>query len=196
MLLVFSLLMSGCAAIQNQKTEPTLDSFDEVCKTVSDPRDTYNGVKDTWSAINKRYIGSEKRKLVVFMDGTSNTKSDNTNIWKLYKLSLKHACTGSNPVIPYYDKGVGAKWFDFINGGFAGSGASLNIRQAYRFLVQTYKDGDEIFIFGFSRGAFTARSLNGMLYYVGLLKKDKLESNWQRFRTFTFILSINIVTFF
>ncbi|MCK4840261.1 MAG: DUF2235 domain-containing protein [Methylococcales bacterium] len=184
-LLLACTIMYGCST--TPKTIDYLTPFSEACETINSPDDSYNDVNKVWKAINDYYNKEEykgKRKLVVFMDGTGNTKVDKTNVWKLYKLSLQQACTGASPVIPYYDKGVGAKFFDFVTGGFSGSGASLNIRQAYRFLVQSYNKGDEVFIFGFSRGAFTARSLNGMLYYVGLLKRDGIESAWYDFMPF------------
>jgi uncharacterized protein (DUF2235 family) len=129
-------------------------------------------VKRIWTTLNDHYKNKQNRKLIVFMDGTSNTKSSNTNIWQLYTLSLQQACS-NHPIIPYYLKGLGTDWYDAAGGSIAGAGSDIKIRRAYHFLAQTYQKNDEIFLFGFSRGAFTARSLNGMLEYVGLLKKEK-----------------------
>ncbi len=157
-------------------------AFDKVCMAEKNNqlRGGWDSVKKTWKAVNEHYnkATNKRRKLVVFMDGTGNDKSSNTNIWKLYKLSVRHACSGDNPVIPYYDKGVGAKAYNKILGGGIGWETGKNIQQAYRFLAKTYEDADdEIYIFGFSRGAFTARSLNGMLEYVGLVKRKWLKTN-------------------
>lgn len=70
----------------------------------------------------------------------------------------------------FYERGVGTGGFlDLYFGGALGSGLSRNIRRAYRFLSEKYVDGDEIFIFGFSRGSYTARSLAGYIAAVGLL---------------------------
>lgn len=72
----------------------------------------------------------------------------------------------------FYDEGVGTKWFDRLSGGAFGYGLSDNVRSGYRWLMEHYNPGDEIFIFGFSRGAFTARSLAGVIARCGLLKPD------------------------
>ena len=65
----------------------------------------------------------------------------------------------------YYEIGVNGFY-----GGVFGKGLSENIRLAYEWLVENYDDGDEIFIFGFSRGAYTARSLAGLITKLGILK--------------------------
>ena len=75
--------------------------------------------------------------------------------------------------IVYYDKGVGTGiLWDRVKAGITGAGLNDNIRQAYRFLSNWYRPGDEIFVFGFSRGAFTARSLCGYMQAIGLLRKE------------------------
>jgi uncharacterized protein (DUF2235 family) len=76
------------------------------------------------------------------------------------------------PQRKFYDEGVGTKWFDRWSGGAFGYGLSDNVRLGYRWLMEHYDPGDEIFIFGFSRGAFTARSLAGVIARCGLLKPD------------------------
>jgi uncharacterized protein (DUF2235 family) len=65
----------------------------------------------------------------------------------------------------YYEIGVNG-----VLGGTLGKGLDENIRQAYEWLIENYDDGDEIFIFGFSRGAYTARSLAGLITKLGILK--------------------------
>jgi type VI secretion system (T6SS) phospholipase Tle1-like effector len=91
--------------------------------------------------------------------------------------------------IVYYDRGVGTgAYLDPIMGGIAGTGLDHNIRKAYKFLSQWFRPGDEIFIFGFSRGAFTARSLCGYLQAVGLLRAELCDAEnearaWNFYRT-------------
>jgi uncharacterized protein (DUF2235 family) len=76
----------------------------------------------------------------------------------------------------WYDEGVGAHWYDRFIGGAIGAGLDQNIRQGYRFLANTYQDGDEVYILGFSRGAYTARSLVGLIRNCGLLKRNRLNA--------------------
>lgn len=73
-----------------------------------------------------------------------------------------------------------------MGGGF-GVGLSKNIEDGYRFLLHNYEDGDELFLFGFSRGAYTARSLAGLIRNCGLLKKihaDRFPEAYQLYRSF------------
>ena len=77
----------------------------------------------------------------------------------------------------YYDPGVGTggrdyerKWLRKKKDQAAGSGLQENINDAYKFLMRRYEEGDKIYLFGFSRGAFTVRSLAGMLHKCGLLR--------------------------
>jgi uncharacterized protein (DUF2235 family) len=72
------------------------------------------------------------------------------------------------PQLKYYDEGVGTRWSDRIRGGGMGWGLSENIREAYAWLIENFEDDDEIFLFGFSRGAFTARSLGGLIGRCGI----------------------------
>jgi uncharacterized protein (DUF2235 family) len=76
--------------------------------------------------------------------------------------------------IVFYERGVGTG--AFLNrylGGALGQGLATNIRRAYKFLSFHYEPGDQVFIFGFSRGAYTARSLVGYLHSAGLLRRDQ-----------------------
>ena len=72
--------------------------------------------------------------------------------------------------LAFYDEGVGTHWYDWFTGGAFGRGLSLNIRQGYKWLTEKYREGDEIYLFGFSRGAYTARSLAGFIRKCGLLR--------------------------
>jgi hypothetical protein len=79
--------------------------------------------------------------------------------------------------IAFYHPGVGTgnvldKWM----GGGTGIGLSENVRSAYAWFVDNYEDGDEIFLFGFSRGAYTARSVAGLIAHVGILRKHHMEN--------------------
>ena len=90
--------------------------------------------------------------------------------------------------VVFYERGVGTGSLDRIRGGGFGVGLDLNIRRAYRFLSFHYLPGDEIFIFGFSRGSYTARSLTGYLGAVGLLRcetctQDRERLAWSFYRT-------------
>ncbi|KAL8694914.1 MAG: hypothetical protein Q9218_000485 [Villophora microphyllina] len=86
--------------------------------------------------------------------------------------------------IIYYQAGVGTEesWFDQIYGGGTGAGLSENIREAYAFIAANYQPGDEIFLIGFSRGAFTARSIAAMISSVGLLTVEGMVEFYAVFK--------------
>lgn len=111
------------------------------------------------------------KRLALFFDGTWNKPENNTNVWRL-ALMLADKGEDGVPQRKFYDEGVGTHWFDRVSGGMFGYGLSQNVRSGYRWLMEHYDPGDEIFLFGFSRGAFTARSLSGMIARCGLLKPD------------------------
>ncbi|MBO6809139.1 DUF2235 domain-containing protein [Thalassospira sp.] len=117
-----------------------------------------------------------KRRLIVFFDGTwqepANTPQP-TNVVKLLRAVPSSA--GDVPQVVFYDRGVGTgNVVDRLRGGAFGNGLLENVVDGYRFLGNNYQPGDEIFIFGFSRGAFTARSLAGLIGLCGLLKPPYL----------------------
>lgn len=97
-------------------------------------------------------------------------------------------CEGFEYVV-YYDRGVGTgPLLDKYSGGLFGFGLDRNIRRAYKFLSFWFRPGDEVFVFGFSRGAFTARSLCGYIHAVGLLKCEHCNADnearaWKYYRT-------------
>ncbi len=107
------------------------------------------------------------RRLALFLDGTRNEQVDNTNVWRLRSLCAKQDAYGVGQLI-YYDAGVGTRFGEKTRGSVFGYGIDQNVARAYQWLVENYEDGDAIFIFGFSRGAFTARSLAGMISICGL----------------------------
>lgn len=86
--------------------------------------------------------------------------------------------------IVYYQAGVGTgnSIWDHVVGGGTGAGLSEHIREAYSFLANNYQRGDEIFLLGFSRGAFTARSIAGLIASVGLLTKKGLPHFYEVFK--------------
>ena len=119
------------------------------------------------------------KRLVVCCDGTWN-KPDSEHVTNVEKIARTvqsdPTVTGGDYQLVYYVSGVGAGSYeaDRILGGAFGFGLFHNVVACYRFLAQNYEPDDEIFIFGFSRGAYTARSVAGMLATVGLLTKVAL----------------------
>lgn len=120
------------------------------------------------------------KRIVLSFDGTWNRPDDDgedggntdTNVCRLHKAILRRDAGGIRQKA-WYDKGVGTDWYNRISGGVAGVGLSRNIRQGYKHLAATYEPGDEIFVFGFSRGAYTARSLVGLIRNCGILREPR-----------------------
>lgn len=110
------------------------------------------------------------KRLCVFMDGTWNVPQHHTNVWRLAGLLAPSDPTGV-PQYKEYVVGVGTSRMSRLIGAF-GKGINDRVRRAYRWLAKTYSPGDEIYIFGFSRGAFEARSLVGFLGRCGLSAKS------------------------
>jgi uncharacterized protein (DUF2235 family) len=109
-------------------------------------------------------VAQPSKRLAVFLDGTWNEVDTNTNVWRMKSLCAKIGNDGK-PQLVYYEIGVNG-----VLGGTVGKGLDKNIRKAYEWLIENYDEGDEIFIFGFSRGAYTARSLAGLVAKLGILK--------------------------
>jgi uncharacterized protein (DUF2235 family) len=120
------------------------------------------------------------KNIVVCLDGTGNQlkAKGNTNVVRLYEML---DLTDPSKQIAYYDPGVGTfsaqgAWTPIgqriskLFGLAFGSGLRTNLGEAYTYLMQHYEDGDRLFIFGFSRGAYTARALAGLLRAAGLLR--------------------------
>lgn len=119
-------------------------------------------------------------RVALFLDGTWNTTNDNTNVWRLRSL-----CTSSPEQKIFYSAGVGTKKGEKFTGGAFGIGINEEVIAAYEWLIENYEDGNRIFIFGFSRGAFTARSLAGFISTCGLLKAGSpvsLNQLYERYR--------------
>ncbi len=108
------------------------------------------------------------KRIALFLDGTWNTVDDNTNVWRLKSLCASQSADGLTQVI-YYSTGVGTTFGRYFSGGMLGYGLNDEIIHAYEWLIDQYEPADELFIFGFSRGAYTARSLSGLISKCGLL---------------------------
>lgn len=121
------------------------------------------------------------KRIVLCADGTWNEaerkeeatgRPQPTNVLKVARAVLPRSQAGVDQVVLYhYGVGTSGKW-DELTGGAFGAGLERNVRALYRFLVYNYEPGDEIYLFGFSRGAFTVRTLTGFMNTVGLLQKD------------------------
>ncbi|CAN8070659.1 unnamed protein product [Agarophyton chilense] len=118
------------------------------------------------------------KRICVFSDGSWNSPDIETltNVSYLAQ-AVQYAGPSGVPQLVFYDQGVGTEGdaLDKIKGGAMGVGIDLNIKQLYTFLVMNYVEGDEIYLFGFSRGAYTVRSLAGMMFESGLLYRNKLD---------------------
>jgi len=125
------------------------------------------------------------RKLAVLFDGTWNTTKDLTNVIRLSALIAPAGSDGSEQLPPFYDKGVGTHALDRVAGGTFGYGLSENIRDGYRWLAENFRPGDELYLFGFSRGAYTARSLAGLIRKCGILRsadKGLIQQAYELYR--------------
>jgi uncharacterized protein (DUF2235 family) len=128
-----------------------------------------------------------RQNLLVCCDGTWNDRDDSTNVSSLHDFAWNSQIygpieEGGNRIwqLKYYDTGVGTGLLDSISGGAFGHGLEENVREAYDWLVENYVPGDRIFVVGFSRGAFTARSL------LGLIGKFGCSNGVRRFRSTSF----------
>ncbi|CAM3269326.1 Tle1 phospholipase domain-containing protein [Sphingomonas antarctica] len=133
-------------------------------------------------AVRRRSPQATGRNLVVMLDGTGNELGRNlSNVLKLFRIAEK----GEKQLV-YYNPGVGTiarvsawhrarqKITEFA-GLTLGYGLDDNVLGAYRFLAENWREGDRIFLFGFSRGAWTARILAGFIHLVGLVRPEQLN---------------------
>jgi uncharacterized protein (DUF2235 family) len=119
-----------------------------------------------------------KARLVLCFDGTWNKPDEDrppdeqveTNVRRFHEAALTEASADGVRQIRWYSAGVGTRWDEKLRGGAFGYGIDEIIRNGYEFLVTNYAEGDEIFVLGFSRGAYAARSLVGMLRKTGLVR--------------------------
>lgn len=161
---------------------------------------------------DSEHLPPKGRTLVVCLDGTGDQfDHDNSNIVHFVATLKKD---DPNQVV-YYQSGIGTYDGHGLSGGFTaamdmavGSSLGVHVRDAYEFLMQNYHEGDRICLFGFSRGAYTARCLAGMLNKVGLLPahniaqvhfaynffKDDSEIGWKMSQGFkkTFCIEVSV----
>lgn len=115
------------------------------------------------------------KRIVICSDGTWNrpeydlSKDFPTNVLKLAR-SIKPVASGKINQQVFYDWGIGS-YHDQVVAGSTGKGLHKNILDDYRYIVQNYSPGDELFFFGFSRGAYTIRCLCGLINNCGILKR-------------------------
>jgi uncharacterized protein (DUF2235 family) len=124
------------------------------------------------------------KNIVICCDGTGNNISENiSNVLKLYRCLRKTAKTEPHQMV-FYDPGVGTlarpdPWhklkqdFEAILGLATGYGLDDKVLQSYLFPVRNYQEGDQIYLFGFSRGAYTVRVLAGLIHKVGLISPEQ-----------------------
>ncbi|KAJ4377882.1 hypothetical protein N0V83_000712 [Neocucurbitaria cava] len=126
------------------------------------------------------------KRLIVACDGTWNNSDDGmkngnlsipSNITRISR-AIKAVSQDGVPQIVNYHQGLGTEGGPLSRfiGGATGKGLSEDVREAYSFLANNYHPGDEIFLLGFSRGAFTARSIGGLIGEIGLLTKKGLNT--------------------
>jgi uncharacterized protein (DUF2235 family) len=126
------------------------------------------------------------KNIVICCDGTGNEISENiSNVLKLYRTLRKTEKTTPRQMV-FYDPGVGTlarqnAWKKLVQDASAifglatGYGLDDNVLKSYEFIVDNYTEGDEIYLFGFSRGAYTVRVLAGLIHKVGLIAKEQIN---------------------
>lgn len=129
---------------------------------------TNNPVKN--EVINDQAANS--KNIIICSDGTGNRGGvgNATNVWRIFNgVDLNYA---NKKQITHYDDGVGTEDFKYLKilGGAFGWGMTRNIIHAYKFLCRNYNPDDDIYLFGFSRGAYTVRALSAFITYSGVIK--------------------------
>jgi len=137
------------------------------------------------------------RRLVICCDGTwqssvSSRENVPSNVTKLCRLISRIGIDRNNPgkkwhQIVYYDSGVGTGNLsdsERKRQGGTGAGLAENVIEAYNFIVMNYEPGDEIFCFGFSRGAYTARAVAGLVTDIGVIKPLDMQLFPQVYRAY------------
>jgi uncharacterized protein (DUF2235 family) len=120
---------------------------------------------------------ADGKSIILFSDGTGNSSAKlfKTNVWRMYEaVDLGPPAEGKRPQISYYDDGVGTSSFKPLAalGGAFGWGLKRNVLDIYRYACRNYREGDDIYAFGFSRGAFTARVVVALIASEGLVCSD------------------------
>jgi len=117
-------------------------------------------------------LATTSKNIVICSDGTGNRGGvgNATNVWRIFN-GVDLNCSNKKQ-ITHYDDGVGTEDFKYfkILGGAFGWGMTRNIIHAYKFLCRNYNPNDDIYLFGFSRGAYTVRALSAFITYSGVIK--------------------------
>lgn len=130
------------------------------------------------------------KRIVVCCDGTWNTpdqaKGGRPCPTNVTKLALALAPVGEDGVEQrlFYHRGVGTERWERVRGGAFGLGLSRNVKEAYRSVAEHFEPGDELFLFGFSRGAYTARSTAGLIRNAGVLRREHLGRVGEAYRLY------------
>ncbi|WP_018861498.1 MULTISPECIES: DUF2235 domain-containing protein [unclassified Thioalkalivibrio] len=128
------------------------------------------------------------RRIVICADGTWNRPEEDvesdvpTNVLRLARAVAPVDAAGDTQQV-FYDWGVGS-YHARVSGGVIGRGIHKNITDAYRYIVQNYASGTELFLFGFSRGAYTVRSLCGLINNCGILRRPDARLIEEAFRLY------------
>ena len=117
------------------------------------------------------------KTIVLFSDGTGNSSAKlfKTNVWRMYEaVDLGPTPPDRRPQIAYYDDGVGTSGFKplAVLGGVFGYGLKRNVLDIYKYACRNYQPGDDIYAFGFSRGAFTIRLVVALILKQGLVPSN------------------------
>ena len=162
--ITFRLLVSGfCAG---------MIAFSTGCASMS-------GAETKPVEIEKKFTGDPAlpKSIYVFHDGTRNDADSGTNVRKLFEAVL---AAGDPQAVAVYIQGVGSDATPIL-GTLNGLGMEQRILRGYDFIAQSYRPGDAVYIFGFSRGAHSARALAGLIAYAGVPSASPLDSD-QRLR--------------
>jgi uncharacterized protein (DUF2235 family) len=123
------------------------------------------------------------KNIVVLSDGTGQEGGEgrNTNIYKIFNMVEDR----TKRQITFYDRGLGTGWRKF-SGNVAGAGISKNIKECYQFIFENFEADDQVYLFGFSRGAATVRSLSGFIHEFGVIPKSRpelIDKAWKIYKT-------------
>lgn len=133
---------------------------------------------------------TNSKRLIICCDGTWNDSNSGdgpeSNVSRISG-AIAHKCCSGMPQIVYYRTGAGteASWVARQLGGIFGQGVAQDIVECYRFICDNYNPGDEIILIGFSRGAFTARSVASLVCALGFLNHAGLDQLPHIFRDYS-----------
>lgn len=122
------------------------------------------------------------KNIILCSDGTGNSgnKLNGTNVWRLYEaIDKSPSDEGDHRQIAYYDDGVGTQDWRVLKlvAGATGFGLERNVTTLYAYLIRNFEPGDRIYLFGFSRGAFTVRVLANLLFYCGIARPKAADGS-------------------